>query len=113
MSNMQQTHHADRHDEHHVVPLRSYLAVYIALMLLLVVTVVVAYLPLGPLAFVIAMLVASIKSVLILLIFMHVKYTNDRLTWIFAGMGYFMLFVLFSLVLSDYIFRGGVGVPGK
>ena len=44
---------------------------------------------------------------------MHVLYVHDKVIWIFAGLGFFWLHILFGLLLSDYIFRGWVGVPGK
>lgn len=39
---------------------------------------------------------------------MHLKYSS-RLTWVFAGAGFFWLFILFGFTLSDYISRDWIG----
>ena len=49
----------------------------------------------------IAIAIALLKMLLILLFFMHVRYSN-RLTWIFAGAGFVWLAILIGLTLNDY-----------
>jgi cytochrome c oxidase subunit 4 len=83
---------------------RVYYTVFGALLALLVVTVVVAELNLGLVAFLVAVTVATVKAVLILLYFMHVRY-SPPLTWLVAGAAFFWLAILFSLTLSDYYTR--------
>lgn len=78
-----------------------YYAVFVALLVLLAVTVGIAQIELGRLNFLAAAAVATVKAVLIMLFFMHVRYSTP-LTWIVAGAGFFWLAILFGLGLSDY-----------
>jgi cytochrome c oxidase subunit 4 len=80
---------------------RVYLAVYAALLVLLVVTVGIAQVELGAWNFKVAITVATIKALLILLFFMQVRY-SPPLIWIVAGAGFFWLGILLCLTLSDY-----------
>jgi cytochrome c oxidase subunit 4 len=88
--------------------LRVYYTIFAALLILLGVTVVVAEIDLGRwqfLGFAIAASIATIKALLIMLYFMHVRYSLP-LTWLVAGAGFFWLGILFVLTLSDYFTRG-------
>jgi cytochrome c oxidase subunit 4 len=102
--------------EHHVIPARTNYIIFGALMALLVVTVAVAYIPLPyqyrSLHLVSAMTIATIKAVLIVLYFMHVRYSN-RLTWLFASAAFFWLGILLVICLSDYSTRNWLAIPGK
>jgi len=89
----------------HTVPRRLYFAVFGALMVLTAVTVAVAFVDLGFLNIVVAMSIAVIKALLVVLYFMHLRY-GRRLTWVFAGAGFFWLAILLSLTVSDYFSRG-------
>jgi cytochrome c oxidase subunit 4 len=86
---------------------RVYYTVFAALMVLLIATLVVAELNVGPPAFFIAALIATVKAALIILYFMHVRYSQP-LTWIVALAGFFWLGILFVLTLSDYVTRVAV-----
>lgn len=88
----------------HVVSLKTYLLVWLALLILLLITWGSAYLSLGPFNFVINILVAIGKAFLVLVFFMHVKYARPP-TRIFVAAGFFWLFILFGLTLSDYATR--------
>ena len=88
----------------HVLPQKTYFIIGGILMVLLAATVGVALLDLGPLNVVAALGVALFKAVLVVLYFMHVKYSS-RLTWIFAGGGILWLIILFLLTLTDYMSR--------
>ena len=81
-------------------------------MALLVLTVAVAYLDLGPLGLAIAMAIATVKAVLILLYFMHVKFASP-LTWVFSGAAFFWLAIMFALTLNDYLTRDFLPLAGK
>lgn len=94
--------------EHSSPPLRVYFLVYIALLLLMVVTVVVAEYHLGDWGIFVAFTIAGIKAVLVLLYFMHLRYSS-RLTWLFAGAGFVWLLIMIGLMMTDYISRGWVG----
>ena len=67
-------------------PIRTYAAVFIALLILLVLTIVLATLDLGPFNTVIALAIAAAKAILIALFFMHVK-RSDRLIQLFSVFG--------------------------
>src|SRR5437660_9630052 len=70
------------HDPHHV---RTYLMVFGALGVLLIVTVLATLLPTSePWSFLIALIIAVIKAVLVILFFMHVK-DASRSTWLSCG----------------------------
>ena len=89
----------------HVVPLKVYLGIFAALMGLTFLTVYVAYLDLGPWNLFVALAIAVVKALLVVLWFMHVRYSS-RLTWMFAAAGLLWIGILFTLTLSDDMTRG-------
>lgn len=100
---------------HPIVPLRLYLGIFAALILLTGLTVAVAFFDLGGgrlhyVNAIVAITIALAKGLLVVLYFMHVRY-SDRLTWIFVGAGVFWLFILFVLTLADYVSRGWIQIP--
>ena len=94
----------------HIVPNRTNFLVFGVLIVLLVVTVVVAQFNLGVFNVVIAMTIAVFKALLIIMYFMHVRYST-RLAWVFAGAGFVWLAILIALTLNDYVSRGWFGLP--
>ncbi len=94
----------------HVVPTRVYLTVFAALMLLLIVTVAVAFVPLGSLNLPIAMLIAVVKATIIVMYFMEVKY-GSRLLWVFVSSSFLFLVIFLVLTLNDYMTRGWMTLP--
>lgn len=97
--------------EEPTVSLKTYYQVTVALMLLLVLTVAVYFLSLGPFGIVVALGIAFSKAALIVLIFMHVRYSS-RLTQVMAAAGIFWLSIMLILTLSEYISRGWIGASG-
>jgi cytochrome c oxidase subunit 4 len=93
----------DEHPAEHPT-IASYVAVYIALLVLLVVTVGAAQLQAGRWALPIAMLIATSKAVLILLFFMHLRYSTP-LIWLVAAAGFLFLAILLGFSFSDYFTR--------
>jgi len=83
---------------------KSYVAVYIALLALVAATVAVAMVPLGPLAFPVAISIAFTKAFLIIWIFMHVK-DESSLVKIFAFLGIGWMGILFVFLFCDYLTR--------
>jgi cytochrome c oxidase subunit IV len=79
-------------------------AIYIALLALLALTLFAANSPLGPLALLIALLIAAAKAILIILYFMHVRYSS-RVTLIFVAAGLLWLSILFTLTFAEYLGR--------
>lgn len=94
----------------HVAPVRLYLAIFGALMVLTSVTIGVAFINLGAFNFPVALGIAILKATLVILFFMHVK-ESSRLTKLIIGTGFFFLLVLFSLTLTDYLSRGWSTTP--
>ena len=93
----------------HVLPLRVYFAVFLALLSGTALTTWVAGHDLGPLNNVVALSIAGTKAALVILYFMHVRYAN-RLIWIFSIAGFVWLLIFFVLILADYETR--IPVPG-
>jgi cytochrome c oxidase subunit 4 len=96
---------------HHVVSIKVYFAIFAALMALTAFTVWVAFIDLGSLNVVVALGVAVTKATLVILFFMHVKYSS-RLTWLVVGSGFVFLAILIAFTMSDVVSRGWLGTPG-
>ena len=95
----------------YVVPRSVYYAVFVTLIVLTGLTVWVAYLDLGFLNVAVALGIAVTKAALVILYFMHVRYSS-RLTWVVVSSGFFWLGILIVLGLSDYLSRGWLPQPG-
>src|SRR6476619_6246861 len=89
----------------HIVPIRIYLLIFATLLVLTAVTTAVAYINLGPLNLVVMLSIACFKASLVILYFMHVRFTN-RVTQLAAVTGFAWLLIMFALTLSDYLTRG-------
>ena len=92
------------HSEH-VVPLKTNVAVWLALLVLTGVTTGVAFVDLGPLNTIVALVIATCKALLVVLIFMHVKYASDKLVKVVVISAIFFLLLLLGLSLADYSTR--------
>lgn len=93
---------------HRVVSVRVYAFVFAALLVLLVLTVAVAYIPMGATwGAIAAMTIAVAKASLIMHTFMHLG-NEDGLVRVFALSGFVWLVILFTLLLSDYFTRTDV-----
>lgn len=92
----------------HVFTLKTNLIIFAILMGLLVLTVVAALgFEFGPLEVPIAMAIAIVKAVLIMMYFMHLKFSS-KLTWLFAGSGTLWLAILIAFLLADFLGRNWV-----
>ena len=60
----------------------------------------------GPLNTIAALAIAVFKATLVVLFFMHVKYST-RLTWAVVVGSVFWLGILLALTLADYLTRAG------
>ena len=95
----------EEHSATEHVSLATYLIVFAALMVLLVITVAVAfYVHAGNLNLLIALVIATIKAALVVLFFMHVKYAS-RLTKIFVVAAFLWLAIMFGFTFADYLTR--------
>jgi cytochrome c oxidase subunit 4 len=90
------------------VPKRIYFIVWLSLLVLLFATWGLAEINLHPFNAIVAMTIAVLKMLLIILYFMHVRYSS-RLTWVFAGAGFLWLAILIVLSLNDYMTRSAAG----
>ena len=97
-------------DQHHVVPVKLYATIVSCLLAFTAITVFAAFVELGPLNTPIALGIAVFKATLVVLFFMHVRY-NTPLMWVFAAAGFFMLLILLSLTMQDYMSRGWEMAP--
>ena len=89
----------------HIVPTRVYYTIFAILMVCTAITVGVAFVDLGPLNTIAALGIAVFKAVLVVLFFMHVKYST-RLTWAVVAVSVFWLGIMLALTMSDYLTRG-------
>ena len=91
----------------HVAPKTMYYTVFIALIIGTGLTVAAAEVDLGALNNVVMLAIACSKALLVILFFMHVRWST-RLTWVTVAAGFFWLLILFGLTMTDYMSRGWV-----
>ena len=96
------THSAS--EEHHITSYKTYVIVWIVLMILTAVTVYVSYIDVGMFNIVVAMSVASVKAAVVALFFMHLKF-EDGITWAFALFPLGLLFLLIGMTILDTFTR--------
>ena len=95
----------DVHDsQNHIVSPLIYLIVGGILLVMTGVTVWASYLELGVFNPIVALAIACFKATIVVLFFMHVKYSS-KLTKLSIGAGLFMFLTLISLTLTDYLSR--------
>lgn len=90
---------------HHITSHKFYLLILGALMLLTLVSVGVTRIELGPLATFTALALATVKSVLVLAIFMHLKFDHKIFTIMFAIVTVVFIAIIFFTTTFDYSFR--------
>ena len=88
-----------------VISKNVYYAIFAALVVLTGVTTGVAFLDLGVFNPIVAMSIAVLKASLVVLYFMHMRYSS-RMTMIIGGASLFWLGILLVLIMSDYAVRG-------
>ena len=93
--------HGDAHEGSHVVSVGLYLGVFIALLVLTGVTVWTARHDFGALNTPVAMGIAVLKATLVILFFMHVKYSS-RLVQLVVACAFVWLGILILGILHDY-----------
>jgi cytochrome c oxidase subunit 4 len=94
------------------MPIRKYVLVWAILMVMTAITVVVAFQNLGPLNNIVALTIAVFKATLVILFFMHARYST-RLTKMTIISAFIWLAILIVFTLTDFGSRGWLGVPGK
>ena len=88
----------------HILPKRIYYTIFGILMLCTYLTVQIAFFDLGVLNTIAALGIAVFKATLVVLFFMHVKYST-RLTWAVVLGSVFWFGILIALTMSDYLTR--------
>ncbi len=91
-------------DQHHIVSWRVYLVIVLILLAATGTTAAVSYIDLGVFNAVVALAIGVTKATLVVLFFMHVKYST-RLTKLTVFSGIFTFLVLIAMTLADYITR--------
>jgi cytochrome c oxidase subunit IV len=84
-----------------------YYAVFLALIVGTGLTVLAAFFDMGAMNNVVMLAIASVKAMLVILFFMHVRWST-RLTWVVVASGFFWLLIMFGLTMTDYFSRGWV-----
>lgn len=103
---MQHEHHDSATHEQalHGLGYGLYILIWIGLVALTGVTVAIAGVDVRQLAVLVAMLVASVKSTLVMAYFMHLKYEPPVFRWMFLVL--LVTFAIFMILLfSDVLFR--------
>jgi cytochrome c oxidase subunit 4 len=108
---------AEEHEHAHEHPdaLGTYLAVFVALLLLLAATVGAYYIPFekmfgeewGFLNTMLALIIASIKAALVMIVFMHLRHST-KLTRVIAIAGFMWLCIMITFTFSDYLSRSAI-----
>ena len=94
----------------HIVYPRVYVTIFIVLLVGTGLTVLAAFQDFpGPLNAVVALTIAVVKATLVVLYFMHVRYSS-RLIWLVIAAALFWLAIMFALTISDYSTRSWLPV---
>jgi len=93
------------HISEHISSLGSCIAIWLALLSGTTLTVAAAFIDLSPFNTIIALTIATIKAILVVLFYMHVKYTHEKLTGLVIVSAIFWLFILLALSMADYTTR--------
>lgn len=89
----------------HIVSVKVYLAIFLALLVGTALTVVAAFFDFPwRLNTIVALTIATIKATLVVLYFMHVRYST-RLVWVIVASALFWMGILFAFTFSDYLTR--------
>jgi len=95
--------HEEEH-EHHIVSPMVYFIIFITLLVGTALTIGASYVDLGPWNPVLAIAIACAKATIVVLYFMHIKYSS-KLMKLTVGAGVFTFLILVGMSLSDYISR--------
>ena len=94
----------------HIVPVRIYVTIFLALLAGTALTVFAAFVDFAwQFNTIVALTIAVTKATLVVLYFMHVRYSS-RLVWVIVASALFWMGILFALTFSDYLTRGWLSV---
>ena len=88
----------------HVVPVKVYLAVFVTLLVMTAATTAISGIDLGPWNTVVALAIAVFKASLVVLFFMHARY-SPKLTRVVIFGGIFWLAIMLTITFSDFASR--------
>ncbi len=88
----------------HIESLKVYFLIFVTLLSLTALTAGVAFIDLGPLNIYVAMTIAVVKALLVVLFFMHLRYSSS-LTKLFVSAGLLWFAILITLTTSDFFTR--------
>ncbi|HEY0729678.1 MAG TPA: cytochrome C oxidase subunit IV family protein [Pyrinomonadaceae bacterium] len=95
----------------HIVSVRVYFAIFLALLVGTAITVLAAFVDFPwRLNTIVALSIATVKATLVVLYFMHVRYST-RLVWVIVASALFWMGILFAFTFSDYFTRSWLS-PG-
>jgi cytochrome c oxidase subunit IV len=86
----------------HISSVKLYVGIWLALLVGTGLTVFAAFVDLGPFNTIVALSIATIKAILVVLFFMHVKYAHEKMTKLVIVTAIFFLFILLALSMADY-----------
>jgi cytochrome c oxidase subunit IV len=90
---------------HQTSPLKTYISIWIALLVGTALTVYASSLDLGRFNAAVALTIATIKATLVALFFMHIKGASEKLTKLVVVSALFFLLILLGLSMADYATR--------
>ena len=96
----------------HIVTKKQYALIFGILMVLTLATTTIGMIDLGRLNVVVALVIATIKALLVVLFFMHI-YWSSKLNKLAVVSGVAWLALLLWLTLTDIFSRGWLPFPGK
>jgi cytochrome c oxidase subunit 4 len=102
---MAHAHESDHAEVGHVVPLKTLVAVLVALLALTVVTVAVTFVDLGPLNLAVALVIALVKGSLVLLYFMHLRWDRPFNAVVLIGALAFVVIFIGLTLLDSYNYQ--------
>lgn len=86
--------------------------VWVALLILLALTIWVSYGKWGPLSTALSFFISVVKTALIAWFYMHLKH-DKGMTRVFSIAGIAWLVIMFSLMLNDYVSRSWLPYPSR
>src|ERR1044071_1969652 len=98
--------------EHHVTSAKAYIAIFLGLIVLTLLTTAVAFVDLGAFNVAVALGIATCKMLLVALFFMHVKDSSPLTKLVIVG-ALLWLAIMLGFTLGDYWIRGWFGVLGR
>ena len=96
----------------HIIPVKTYVKVAVGLITLTGLTVAISFIDLGPYNITVALIIASVKALLVAFFFMHLFWDNKVYLILFAT-GLLFLTIFLTLTMFDTETRGSVNRETK